>query len=157
VIIDIGKGAIAAGWLPLLVRDLANSTSGISPISFSLSCGFAAVLGHVYPVYHRFKGGKGAGTFVGVLSVTMPLAIAPVVTVWVLVLVLSGYVSLATILSAISLVPLAYYLASSGSEVSWMVFAGAGATFIAFTHRSNIQRLRSGTEYCFTRAKIFSR
>jgi len=63
VIIDIGKGAIAAGWLPLLVRDLANSTSGISPISFSLSCGFAAVLGHVYPVYHRFKGGKGGGYF----------------------------------------------------------------------------------------------
>lgn len=157
VIIDIGKGALAAGWVPLLVTKMIASTTSVDPLSLSLLCGFAAVLGHVFPVYHGFSGGKGAGTFLGVLTVTMPIAIAPVVAVWLLVLVLSGYVSLSTLLSALSFVPLSYYMAGEVSEVTWVLFAGASAVFMLFTHRSNIQRLYSGTEYCFTRAKILRR
>ncbi len=157
VIIDIGKGAVAAGWVPVLVMKMIGSTTSVDPLSLSLLCGFGAVLGHVYPVYHGFSGGKGAGTFVGVLTVTMPIAIAPVVAVWLLVLVFSGYVSLSTMLSALSFVPLSYYMAGEVSEVIWLLYAGAGAAFMLFTHRSNIKRLYSGTEYCFTRAKILNR
>ncbi|KPK09890.1 MAG: hypothetical protein AMJ68_10770, partial [Acidithiobacillales bacterium SG8_45] len=113
------------------------------------------VLGHVYPLYHQFRGGKGAGTFVGVLLATQPIFVLPVIGVWLSVLVLTGYVGLATVLSALAFIPVVVLMASPDTLATWLVFTVVGAVFITLTHRSNIQRLRNGTEYCFEKARLF--
>ena len=144
VLIDVGKGA-AAAWLALRFGDAAW---------VAYAAGFAAMLGHVWPVFHGFRGGKGGGTLVGVLLVLWPFAVPVVIGTWALVMVASGYVGLATIVAAASLVPLALI---AGEAPERLAFAGACAPFIAFTHRANLARLRAGTESRFERARLFAR
>ena len=107
VVIDIGKGALAV-WLALLLP-----TTAASPGLYveALACGFAAVLGHVFPVFYGFRGGKGAATVVGTIAVLYPVALPPLLLVWLLVLGSTGYVGLATVLAGVSLVPLLWWLA----------------------------------------------
>ncbi|SDD83228.1 glycerol-3-phosphate 1-O-acyltransferase PlsY [Aquimonas voraii] len=148
VLIDIGKGALAAAlgawlWTPealLSATDLAGA------------CTLAAAIGHTWPVFFGFRGGKGAGTLVGGLCVVWPLSVGPVFLVWMLCLVLTGYVGLSTILGAAVLVPLALWIAPAQ-----LGFAVAAASFILFTHRSNVQRLLRGTEHRFERVRLFHR
>ncbi len=148
-VLDIGKGVLAAGWIPAL--SLADAASQISIEQTTLACGFAAVLGHCYPVYHGFRGGKGAATAVGVLIIIEPWLLIPMLSTWLVVLVLSGYVGLATVLAAFSLVPAALYL---GNSNNLLIFSVVIAAFIAFTHRSNLQRLLAGTESRFERIRM---
>ncbi len=109
------------------------------------------MLGHCYPVYHGFRGGKGAATAVGALIVIEPYLLIPMLVTWLLTLVLSGYVGLATVLAGFSLVPAAIYL---GNPNDLLIFCVAIAAFMAFTHRNNLQRLAAGTEYRFERIRI---
>ena len=151
VAIDIGKGAVAAalGWswhapdAPLDARAQA------------LACGMAAVAGHTWPVFFGFRGGKGAGTLVGALLVAWPLAVPALLAVWLLVLVASGYVGLATVLAAATLLPLAWLLPGTGAAHA--LFACAAAAFIVFTHRGNLARLRAGSEHRFERVRVWRR
>ena len=144
VLIDVGKG-VAAAWLARRFGDAAW---------VPYAAGFAAMLGHVWPVFHGFRGGKGGGTLVGVLLVLWPLAVPVVIGAWAVVLVASGYVGLATIVAAASLAPLALI---AGERPERIVFAVGVALFIAFTHRANLARLRAGTESRFERARLFAR
>ena len=145
VLVDIGKGALAA-WLA------RRFGGGIEWLPWAAAA--AAVLGHVWPVFHGFRGGKGAGTLVGALLVLWPLSVLVLVGVWLLVLTASGYVGLASILAAASLVPLALLLPAG----PWaLAFAVAAALFILFTHRSNVARLRAGTESRFERVRLWRR
>jgi glycerol-3-phosphate acyltransferase PlsY len=145
VLVDVGKGVLAAG---LALR------YGGGEAWLPWAAGFAAVLGHVWPVFHGFRGGKGAGTLVGVLAVLWPLGLAVMIGSWLLVLGLGGYVGLSTVLAAASLVPLA--LLTEGD--AWRLgFAGLLALFIVFTHRGNLARLRAGTEPRFERARFLVR
>jgi glycerol-3-phosphate acyltransferase PlsY len=149
VIIDIGKGALAAWWLPAL--QLPAIASSLPQSTLAIWCGCAAVLGHCYPLYHGFRGGKGAGTLVGVLAVVATWSLLPMLFVWLIVLALSGYVGLATMAAGFGM--FAAILIQSDFQVSALsVFAGLMAIFLVFTHRSNIGKLRSGTEYRFERA-----
>ena len=145
VLVDVGKGALAA-WLAL--------RWGGGEAWLPYAAGAAAVIGHVWPVFHGFRGGKGAGTLVGVLLVLWPLALAVLLGAWLLVLVASGYVGLATVLAAATLVPLA--LVGDAGPLR-LGFAVAMALFIAFTHRSNLARLRAGTESRFERVRLWTR
>lgn len=145
VLVDVGKGALAA-WLALRF-------GGGSPWLPWAAAG-AAVLGHVYPVFHGFRGGKGAGTLVGVLLVLWPLAVVLMIASWVLVLVLTGYVGLSTIIAGATLVPLALWADASTPAT---VFAVALALFLVFTHRANLARLRAGTEARFERVRLLRR
>lgn len=145
VLVDVGKGVLAV-WLA--------QRYGGAIAWLPWTAGAAAVLGHVWPVFHGFRGGKGAGTLVGVLLVLWPLAVAVLVGVWLLVLTASGYVGLSTIVAAASLVPFAL-LADAGSLP--LGFAAALALFIVYTHRSNLARLRAGTESRFERVRIWRR
>jgi glycerol-3-phosphate acyltransferase PlsY len=111
-------------------------------------------LGHVWPVFHGFRGGKGAGTLVGALLMLWPLAVPVLIGTWLLVLSIGGYVGLATVLAAAGLVPLALFTNAEGQR---MAFVAAMALFIAYTHRSNLARLRAGTEARFERARIWTR
>jgi len=149
VIIDIGKGVLAAWAVPVLNLGLSTDPS-IQPY-LPLACGFMAVVGHCYPVWYGFRGGKGAATAIGALLVIEPWAILPMLLIWLIVLTLTGWVGLGTMLAAISLVPSMVLL---GSPASTVVFGIALAVFIVFTHRSNIRKMLDGSENRFERARI---
>ncbi len=144
VLVDVGKGLLAA-WLALRFGSLAW---------LPYAAVAAAVLGHVWPVFHGFRGGKGAATLVGGLLLVWPLGLAVVIGSWLLVLVLSGYVGLSTILAVATLLPLAFFT-EAGLE-RW-AFAAAMALFILYTHRGNLQRMRAGVENRFERVRLLRR
>jgi glycerol-3-phosphate acyltransferase PlsY len=116
-----------------------------------LVCGAAAVVGHCYPVWHGFRGGKGAATAVGAYLVVLPWAVLPMLALWLAVLATTGWVALGTMLAAVSVLPL---LAWRGAPAPLWWFAGVLAAFIVFTHRSNIRDMLSGAEYRFEKARI---
>jgi len=149
VIIDIGKGALAAGLLPAL--HLALPGKPVSHETLVLACGFAAVVGHCFPVWYGFRGGKGAATAVGALAVIEPFVLLPMVLTWLLVLVLTGWVGLATMLAAIGLIPVFLWLGAPAEELGFGVLL---AVFIVVMHRSNIVNMLNGSEYKFQRIRI---
>ena len=102
VIIDIGKGYVGAGIVPGLEIPFVPTDPSVSRYWLTLCCAVAAVFGHVWPIYHRFRGGKGAATLVGTMIVLGPELILPLILVWAWVLVMSGYVGLATMIAAAS-------------------------------------------------------
>ena len=146
VVIDVGKGALAA-WLAGVMLPQAGIGGAFAAI-------LAAVAGHVWPVFHGFRGGKGAATLVGGLLVAWPLALVPVLGVWVVSLVLSGYVGLSTVLAGFALA--AYAMLPPVDPVR-LAYGAAFAALLAFTHRGNLQRVRTGTEPRFERARLFHR
>lgn len=151
VIIDVGKGFIAAWWIPAMVfgGSAVISDNGL----LVMACGFAAVVGHCFPVWHGFRGGKGAATAVGALIVIEPWLLLPLLITWLVTLLMTGYVGLSTVFAGFSLVPSAWWL----NEPALVIFSAVLALFLLFTHRANMRKLRSGTEYRFERIHIFSR
>ena len=146
VLIDVGKGALAA-WL--MQRVLGDDPHW--PVYAAI---IAAVIGHVWPVFHGFRGGKGLATLLGGLLVAWPLAVAVMLAIWLLALTLTGYVGLASILAGFSLIA----TAAAGSETATQLpFAALAALTILYTHRSNLARLRAGCEHRFERARVFAR
>lgn len=147
VLVDIGKGALAAWLIPKI-----GPAGGWPELPIQVwVCGFAAVVGHCYPVWYGFRGGKGAATAVGALLVIQPLVVIPMVLTWLLVLVLTGWVGLATILAAISLVPAFAWFDATPTNLAFCVLL---ALFVLFTHRDNVARLRAGTEHRFERIRL---
>ena len=151
VMIDIGKGFLAAWWIPTL--GFGGSQAILNPGLLVMVCGFAAVLGHVFPIWYGFRGGKGAATAVGALIVIEPWILLPLVICWVVTLIMTGYVGLSTVLASFSLVPAAWAMNNN----TLMVFSLILALFILFTHRANMRKLLNGTENRFERIQIFSR
>ena len=149
VLIDIGKGIIAAWLFPQF--DMSVPGAPVSMEIQMLACGFAAVVGHCYPLWHGFRGGKGAATAVGALLIIQPAALLSMVTVWILTLIVTGWVGLATIFGALCLIPAFYWLQVSPTQL-W--FAIALALFVIFTHRSNIRNIMNGTEHRFEKARF---
>ena len=143
--VDLGKGVLSV-WLAL------RFGGGAAWLPYAAAA--AAVVGHVWPVFHGFRGGKGAGTLVGSLLLLWPLSLAAVLGTWIVALVLGGYVGLATILAAAALVPMAL-LTDAGPER--LAFCVAMALFILFTHRANLSRMRAGTENRFDKVRVFAR
>jgi len=151
VIIDVSKGFVAAWWIPTL--DFGGSVAVLDPGLPVMACGFAAVLGHCFPLWHGFRGGKGAATAVGVMIIIEPWLLLPVAITWLVILLVTGYVGLATVLAGFSLVPTAWVLGSR----SLLIFSAVLALFLLVTHRSNMRNLRDRTEYRFKPMHIFSR
>ncbi len=156
VIIDIGKGVIGAGLVPGLEIPFVAADPIISRTWLTLCCATAVVLGHVWPIYHNFKGGKGAGTYIGTLIFLGPQLIIGVVFVWAWVLVMTGFVGLATMTAASALpIYLGIWFLPDGQPL--FIYSVVMAAFIIFWHRSNIQRMRNGTEHRNTAVMIFKR
>jgi len=143
VLVDVGKGALAA-WLALRFADEA----------WAYACVMAAAVGHVWPVFHGFRGGKGAATIMGGLAVVWPQALLPTLAMWLLSMMWGGYVGLSTVLAGIS-VPL--FGLVTGADPARMAFAAAVALFLVFTHRGNLVRLRAGTEPRSERLRVLGR
>jgi glycerol-3-phosphate acyltransferase PlsY len=139
--IDIAKGTV-----PVLL--FAPQASGSQ--LFALACGAAAILGHVFSVFVGFKGGKGVATAAGVMLGLAPLALAVSAVVWVVLVRLTGYVSVGSIAAA-AVLPLAVYLLQDSSSPALVWIAAAIAAAVILLHRKNIQRLLKGTENRFGR------
>ena len=156
VVIDIGKGVIAAGVIPGIELPLAGNDPNISRTWLTISCAAAAVVGHVWPMWHNFRGGKGAATMMGTLIILAPGLIIPVVLIWAWVLILSGYVGLSTMVAGAS-API--YLAATQlpSNQPLFIYCAGLALYMIFTHRSNIQRMMEGTESRNTQLMLFRR
>ena len=143
LILDILKGS-----LPTIIAKIVSPDSLILPIC----CAFATVAGHVFPIYFSFKGGKGAATFIGTIIVIFPLGALICFLVWISTLILSGYVGLATVLSAI-IFPISIFLFA---EPSLTFFGLASMLFVLITHYKNIIRLIQRKESRFEKIHIFS-
>ena len=155
VLIDVGKGVIGAGVVPGLEVPFVSTDPEVSRQWLTLCCGAAAVFGHVWPIYHRFRGGKGAATLVGTLTIIGPALILPLLVVWVGVLVVSGYVGLATMAAAVS-VPVWIAITRLPEDQPLFIYCVVMAGFIVRWHRTNMQRMRDGSEHQNTKLMIFS-
>ena len=144
LIIDIVKGVWAVRYLPALPLPFIASDSTLAREWLVLACGLAVIVGHVYPVWFGFRGGKGAATVIGVIAGLDLALLAPVLATWFVVVMLMGYVSLATMLAGAALFVAAALLRQS--DPALIGFCALLAAFIVFTHRSNIARLRAGNE-----------
>jgi len=155
--LDAIKGALAV-WLAAV---LAGSKYNLCGGFFQHPCAPAlrlmslaalfAVLGHVFPVWLRFKGGKGVATALGVFCVLFPAAILVALAIFILVVAVTRYVSLGSILGAIAFPAAAYFLQST--DAVSLLLASAVSLIVILKHHQNIGRLLSGTESRFGAAK----
>jgi len=153
--IDVLKGFIAIKFVPFLKLGGILTTNSINIELLHIVCGMGAVIGHVYPIYHGLKGGKGAGTMVGVLAALFPMYLIIGFPIWLMVLVFTGYVGLSTIVTGIILpISTAFYF-DGGLGTPFGIFTMIISLFIIFTHRSNIRRMLDGNENRFKKAMIF--
>ena len=145
VIVDVGKGVIGAGVIPGLELPFVPQDPEISRTWLTLACATGAVIGHVWPVYHGFKGGKGAATLIGTLVILAPELIIGVLLVWGWMLVMTGYVGLAT-MTASTMLPIWVGFTRLPDDQPLFIYLAIMAAFVIYWHRSNIRRMREGTE-----------
>ncbi len=134
--LDIAKGAVSV----VLAQRLGGAGAGPA------AAGVAAIVGHVYPVWLGFRGGKGVATACGVFTVLTPLAVPPALAIFLASVWVTKYVSVGSVLASVVLPTVAYVTGSSGPVLGAAVAASA---LIVFRHRSNLARLREGTERRF--------
>jgi glycerol-3-phosphate acyltransferase PlsY len=153
LLIDIAKGVLAVWWLPAAVLPGIGIDADLSRAWLMMACGFAVIVGHVYPVWFDFRGGKGAATVVGVVAGLELRLTVPLLLSWCVVLLLSGFVGLATMLSTVALLIAVYIL--EPNNVPLLTFCAAVCAFVIYTHRSNIARMRAGKEHRARRLWLF--
>lgn len=117
--------------------------SALTDDSWPIAAGAAVMVGAIFPVWLRFRGGKGVAAGGGVLIGLFPIASAILVPVWIAIVLLTRITSLAAILASIAFVPLAWLL---GYPWPYLLLAAAMAALVIYRHRANIARLRDGTE-----------
>ena len=144
VAIDVGKAFLAVGLLPGLDLPGVAADPALDREWLAVCCAIAVVVGHVYPVWYEFRGGKGAATLLGAVAVLAPTALVPVFLVWLGCVVLTGFVGLGTMLGTATLP--AYFAIARPGDTALLVFGLAMTAFVAYTHRANIYRMRAGNE-----------
>ncbi len=142
--VDVGKGSLAA----LLPRLVAQPLP-LDPVLAAMLCGALAVVGHCFPLFAGFRGGKGVGTTAGMLLVVQPLAAAAAAPLFFLVVALTRMVSLGSMIAALALPVVVWILRGSawvaGNRTAFSVLV-ALSLFIVFNHRTNIARIIRGSE-----------
>jgi glycerol-3-phosphate acyltransferase PlsY len=151
-ILDMLKGFIVVFFVPAVVSSAVNVPTTIGNLLVIL-CGFCAVLGHAFPVYLKFKGGKAVATSFGVFIWLVPLSIAIAFGVWLLTVIVTRYVSLGSMIGSTALAVAIVVVVDSpfGDNVYLTAMSVAVAILIIVRHTSNIQRIIAGTE-----KKVFS-
>lgn len=151
-IVDLGKGLLAAGVIASIRIDELPSGFAFWQVEsvVRLLAGIAAIVGHMLPIWARFRGGKGVNTAAGVLFAITPKTMWIVIGVFALVLFSSRYVSLASIVAAImfpaTIAIRMFVFDIEALDRSLLLFGSIFALAILYAHRSNIQRLIAGTE-----------
>ena len=156
VVIDVGKGIIGAGVVPGLDIPFAPTDPEISRTWLTICCAAAAVFGHVWPVYHGFRGGKGGATLIGTLFVLAPTLIVVVLLAFAVMLVSTGYVGLSTMTGAAAL-PLWLGVTRLPHDQPLFIYAAFMALFVIYCHRANISRMRQGNENRNTKVMLFGK
>ncbi|HSJ13678.1 MAG TPA: glycerol-3-phosphate 1-O-acyltransferase PlsY [Longimicrobiales bacterium] len=139
---------IVKGWLPTAFFPLWD---GRPAPEWALLYGLAAIVGHVFSVFVGFRGGKGVATSAGVFLALAPWAVLAGLLAWTLIVYLTGYVSLASIVAAL-LLPALVVALHGVSAVFWLALALSA--FVIYAHRANIRRLRRGEEHRFRRKVV---
>ena len=154
LVIDVAKGWIATGWIaPALLPGIAPAAP--TPHAWCVTvCGLAVILGHVYPLWYGFRGGKGVATLVGTVLGIHPSLLLPMVLTWFAAVVLFGFVGLASMLGAFALA-LTIALGVGSPRVPLLTYGILVAALILFTHRANIARMSAGTESRARRLWLF--
>jgi acyl phosphate:glycerol-3-phosphate acyltransferase len=153
--IDVGKGWVATRIVPMLALPLAPASSEVRAW-IPAACGAAVMLGHAYPVWFGFRGGKAVATFIGAVIGLAPRIALPVLLGWVLVIVLTGFVGLASMTAAV-LLPLLLEWTGRASDHPLVSFAIVAAVLVIFKHRGNITRMLAGCEPRARRLWLFGR
>jgi acyl phosphate:glycerol-3-phosphate acyltransferase len=155
VTIDVGKGWVATGILPALALPFAPASSEVR-WWLPAACGAAVMLGHAFPVWFGFRGGKAVATFFGAVLALAPRLALPVLLTWAAVIALTGFVGLAS-MAAATVLPLFVARAGVATDRPLLAFAIFAAVLIIFTHRTNIARMRAGLEPRARRLWLFGR
>ena len=152
---DMFKGVFAVAGVPWLAAQL--STLPLPTPQVGMLCGVAVTAGHIWPVFYRFAGGKGIATLLGVYACMTPAALLIALPGFVLVLVLTGFVSLSALMAAVLIV---FHVACIGPHGAWSplgLFSLVMLALVVWTHRQNIRRLRYGIEPRFDRVRLLHR
>jgi glycerol-3-phosphate acyltransferase PlsY len=155
LVIDVGKGIVAALALPALAWPWIAGPP-VPHVWIGFLCGIAVALGHCYPVMQKFRGGKGVATLTGVFGALLPASMPWLIAAFVLTLVLSGYVSLASLTGALVAV---LFVASFGTGLLSPAgyFSMAMLLLLVYKHRENIVRLLHGRENRFEKVMLLRR
>ena len=137
ILIDVGKAVAACLLGGLLLKRFGHYADGVA------LGGLCVILGHDFPALLGFKGGKGVATGLGVILMLMPVVTLIVFAVWFIIVYITKYVSLGSIVAA-ALVPVLAFV--MGLSMAHIIFGVAAAAFIIYRHKSNISRLLNGTE-----------
>ncbi|WP_420428208.1 glycerol-3-phosphate 1-O-acyltransferase PlsY [Algiphilus sp.] len=140
LLIDVLKGVVAVTLLPLWLGAFAD------PQRLAFVAGVAAAIGHCYPVWMGFHGGKGVATLAGVFAVLLPGVFALLLAAFVLVVLTTGYVGAASMLAACAAVVVVLVAPATALPTGSLPFVLAMAALVLFKHRDNLKRLRNGTE-----------
>jgi acyl phosphate:glycerol-3-phosphate acyltransferase len=151
-VIDFAKGWIATAVIaPWTLPSLAPRTPELDAWSATV-CALAVILGHIYPVWYGLRGGKGMATLLGAVLGLRAWLILPMVLAWLATVILSGFVGLGSMLATVAL---AASLALRRAGTPLLTFGILAVLLIAYTHRSNIARMRAGTESRARRLWLF--
>ncbi len=143
MIVDVAKGFVPVWFFPHITG---------AGMGWTLAFGAAAIVGHISSFWVGFRGGKGVATSAGVFAALAPTAVLGAFVVWLVVALSTRYVSLGSIMAALSLPALVVFTAPPGDRSSGLfLFTSALAAFVIWKHRSNIQRLLAGEENRFGR------
>jgi len=148
MIIDIGKGILAAVVIPPLDLPGVGIDAQVDRALVLYGVSFAAILGHVFPVWFGFRGGKGGATAAGLLCFLAPVAALPAIGSWLLVVLTTGFVGLATMSAGLVA---AVFVGVTGlpEQTGLVLWACATTTLLIYAHRDNIRRMLDGTESRF--------
>jgi len=151
-LLDMFKGFAAVFFVPLLFSGINFPTTADNPLV--ILCGFSAVIGHAFPVFLRFKGGKAVATSFGIFIWLAPIAIAISFGAWLVTILVSRYVSLGSMIGTLTLVGVVVLVVDSpfGDNMYLTLLSAAVAILVIAKHTSNIKRIISGTE-----KKVFSK
>jgi acyl phosphate:glycerol-3-phosphate acyltransferase len=144
VLIDVLKVVLPVLWLTDAALPGLGTNPAVPRETVAVAIATGAVLGHVWPLYFGFRGGKGMATLLGAYGAIQLVLLLPVVMTWVLVVLLRGYVGLATMVAAAAAPAWLAATGQAGRPLFWFALAMAG--FVVWTHRVNIARMRAGTE-----------
>jgi glycerol-3-phosphate acyltransferase PlsY len=154
LLIDVLKGVVAVLLVPHLP---AIGDTELTMREQAYWCGVAVAVGHCYPVLHGFRGGKGVATLAGVFGALLGAALAWMLGAFVLVILISGYASLATLTAALTAVLWVAIVHPQGLLSASGSFVLAMSALVVWKHRDNIVRLARGTEHRFEKARIIGR
>ncbi len=142
--LDFLKGFVAVTLIELLKYD--EHVNDVWLINLKIIAVFAAVIGHIFPIFAGFRGGKGVATLVGAITGIYPPVVLLSFGIWFVVLLISHYVSLASMVAGCCFPILTLLFPKVNESIPFVLFSFVIAALLLFTHRKNIQRLRAGTE-----------